>query len=92
MLKPLVTLLIEHFNSIMRSIYEMPTVQQFCYQFSAAVEETLKRISNCGFSYFTSRDSYYDVPEGVFRSLVLWQEKEALRGCDKDQALGNNLW
>ena len=63
--KALVTLLIEHFNSKMRSIYDMPTVQQFCYQFSAAVEETLKRISNCGFSYFTSRDSYYDVPEGM---------------------------
>ena len=50
----------------MRSIYEMPTVQEFCCQFSAAVEETLKRINNCGFSYFTSRDSYYDVPEGMF--------------------------
>ena len=44
----------------------MPTVQEFCYQFSAAVEETLNRISNCGLSYFTSRDSYYDVPEGMF--------------------------
>ena len=50
----------------MRSIYELPTVQEFCYQFSAAVEETLKRISNSGFSYFTLRDSYYDVPEGMF--------------------------
>lgn len=47
-------------------MYEMPTVQQFCYQFSAVVEETLKRISNCGFSYFTLRDSYYDVPKGMF--------------------------
>ena len=62
----MVTLLIEHFNSKMRSIYEMPTVQKFCHQFSAAVEETLKQISNCGFSYFTPRDSYYDVPEGMF--------------------------
>ena len=89
--KALVTLLIEHFNSNMRSIYEMPTVQQFCsqsgYQLPAAVEEfeTLKRISNCGFSYFTSRDSYYDVPEGIFsfeeipKVPVLWQEKEAKR-------------
>ena len=52
--KALVTLLIEHFNSKMRSIYDMTTVQQFCYQFSAAVEETLKRIGNCSFSYFTA--------------------------------------
>ena len=36
--KALVTLLIEHFNSKMRSIYDMPTVQQFCYQFPAALE------------------------------------------------------
>ena len=69
--KALVTLLIEHFNSKMRSIYDMPTVQQFCYRFSAAVEETLKRISNCGFSYFISRYSYYDVPDGmvVFKEI-----------------------
>ena len=45
--KPLVALLIEHFILKMRSIYDMPTVQKFCYQFSAVVEETLKRISNC---------------------------------------------
>ena len=44
--KALVTLLIQHFNSKMRPVYDMPTVQLFCYQFSAAVEETLKRISN----------------------------------------------
>ena len=44
----------------------MPTVQEFCCQFSAAVEETLKRVNNCAFSYFTSTDSYYDVPEGMF--------------------------
>ena len=55
--KAFVTLLIEHFNSKVRPIYDMPTVQQFCTQFSAAIEETLKRISNCGFRYFTSRYS-----------------------------------
>jgi len=64
-IKALVILLMEHFNSKLRSMYEMSTVQQF-YQFSAAVEETLTRISNCGFSYFTLRDSYYDVPKGMF--------------------------
>ena len=41
--RALVILLIEHFNSKMRSFYDMPTVQQFCYQFSAAIEETLKK-------------------------------------------------
>ena len=69
--KALVTLLIAHFNSKMRSIYDMPTVQQFCYQFPAALEETLKRISYCGFTCFTSRYSYYDDPDGMFVFKVI---------------------
>lgn len=81
--KALVTLLIEHFNLKMRYSYERS--QHFnssaFTEFSAAVKETLKRISNCGFSYFTSRGPYYDVPECLSlkkfqRSL---QEKEAER-------------
>ena len=84
--KALVTLLIEHFNSKMRSIYDMPTVQQFCYQFSAAVEETLKRISNCGFSDFTSRYSYCDVPDGmvVFKEIPKVSSPVARKGCKED--------
>ena len=51
--KALVTLIVEHFNSKMREVYEVPTVMQFAYQFPDAVEETVKRTTNCGFSYFT---------------------------------------
>ena len=40
--KALVILLIEHFNSKMRFIYDMRTVQQFCSQFCAAVEKLSK--------------------------------------------------
>ena len=94
--KALVTLLIEHFNSKMRSIYDMPTVQQFCYQFSAAVKETLKRISNCGFSYFTSRYSYYDVPDGmvVFKEIPKVPSPVAREAKDAKKMwkrLGNGL-
>ena len=63
--KSLVTLIVEHFNSKMREIYEVPTVLQYAYQFPDAVEETVKRVTNCGFSYFTSRGSYYEVPEDM---------------------------
>lgn len=52
--KSLVTLIVEHFNSKMRKIYEVPTVLQYAYQFPDAVEETVKRVTNYGFSYFTS--------------------------------------
>ena len=94
--KALVTLLIEHFNSKMRSIYDMPTVQQFCYQFSAAVKETLKRISNCGFGYFTSRYSYYDVPDGmvVFKEIPKLPNPVARKAKDAKKMwkrLGNGL-
>lgn len=63
--KSLVTLIVEHFNSKMREVYEVPTVLQFSHQFPAAVEETVKRTTNCGFNYFTSRKSYYEVPEDM---------------------------
>ena len=63
--KSLVTLIVEHFNSKMREVYEVPTVIQFAYQFPEAVEETVKRITKCGFSYFTNRESYYEVPENM---------------------------
>ena len=70
----------------MRSIYDMPTVQQFCYQFSAAVEETLKGISNCGFSYFTSQYSYYDVPDGmvVFKEIPKVPSPVVRNGCKEN--------
>ena len=63
--KSLVTLIVEHFNSKMREVYEVLTVIQYACQFPEAVEETVKRITNCGFSYFTNRESYYEVPENM---------------------------
>lgn len=63
--KSLVTLIVEHFNSKMREVYEVPTVIQYSHQFPVAVEETVKRTTNCGFNYVTNRRSYYDVPENM---------------------------
>ena len=61
--KSLVTSIVEHFNSKMREVYEAPTFIQYSHQFPIALEETVKRTTNCGFNYFTNRRSYYDVPE-----------------------------
>ena len=56
----------------MREVYEVPTVIQCADQFPEAVEETVKRITNCGFSYFTNRESYYEIPENMvsFEAMV----------------------
>lgn len=63
--KSLVTLVVEHFNSKMREVYEVPTVIQYSHQFPVAVEETVKRTTNCSFNYFADRRSYYDVLENT---------------------------
>ena len=56
--KSLVTLIVEHFNSKMREVYEVHTVIQYSHQFPVTVEETARRTTNCGFNYFTNRRSY----------------------------------
>ena len=78
--------ILEHFSSKMRSIYDIPTVQQFFYQFPAALEETLQRISCCGFSCFTSRYSHYDDPDGmfVFKEIQKVPSPVEQRRCGKD--------
>lgn len=75
------------------------TCQQFnssaTVKFSAAVEETLKRISNCGFSYFTSRDSTRTMMflKGWlslrrFKSTLSCDKERTQRRCGKDQTMG----
>ena len=63
--KSLVTLIVEHLTLKMREVYTVPTVIQNAYQFPEAVEETVNRITKCGFSYFTNRESYDEVPENM---------------------------
>lgn len=69
--KSLVTLIEEHFNSKMREFYEVPPLIQNTYQFPEAVKETVKRITNCGFSSFTSGESCYKVPENMVLFKVM---------------------
>ena len=57
--------LVKHFNSRMREVYDVPSVLHYTRQFPAAVEETVKRTTHCGFNYFTNRRSYYEVTEGM---------------------------
>ena len=63
--KSSLTLLIEHFNSKIREVYDVPGVLQYAHQFPSAVEEIIKRTTKCGFSYFTHRQSYYEVLESM---------------------------
>ena len=44
--KSLVALIVEHLNSKMREVYEVPTVMQYAHQFPVAVEETVKRTTH----------------------------------------------
>lgn len=89
-MKVLMTILIGAFqlkNESQQSPLPSPPFE-FCYQFSAAVEDTLKRISNCGCSYFTSRSrfSYYDVPDGmvVFEEIPQVLSLVARKRCKED--------
>ena len=63
--KLLVTLIVEHFNSKMKGVHDVRSVLQNAHQFPAAVEETVKRTTQCGFNYFTNLQSYYEVPDGM---------------------------
>ena len=63
--KSLITSIVERFNSKMKGMYEVPTFIQYSHRFPIALEETVKRTTNCGFNYFTNRRSYYDVPENM---------------------------
>ena len=62
--KALVTLLIEHFNSKIDPFMTCQQFNSFATNFLLP-QKKLKRISNCGFSYFNSRHSYYDIPDGM---------------------------
>ena len=51
--------------SNIREVHDVPSVLQYAHQFPAAVEETVKRTTQCGFNYFTNLRSYYEVPDGM---------------------------
>lgn len=61
--KCLTTLPNEHVNSRMRMRYPMPTHFQYCQAFVPVVEESIKQLCDCGFIYFTSRNTHYEQPD-----------------------------
>ncbi|CAH1782339.1 unnamed protein product [Owenia fusiformis] len=64
--KPLTSLINEHFHHRLRQIYDMPDMLQLARTFSSAVDEFLKKSTECGYLYNTSRkDSYYEQPVGL---------------------------
>lgn len=60
----MLTLVVEHFFSTMRSRYDVPLVLQFCHLFSPVVRESIKQMTETRFQYFLSDKSYYPIPEG----------------------------
>ena len=71
----LLTLVCGRLFSDMRAWYNMPLTKnfplaltlQFAQLFGSTVSQSLKRISNCGFVYYTRKDSFYAVPEFAIR-------------------------
>ena len=86
--KSLVTLIVEHLNSRRREVYDVPSVMQCTHRFPAAVEETVKRTTHCGFNYSTDRGSYYDVPERMvsFPDLLKLPRRRKHPGTSKEVA------
>ena len=63
-LASLLTLVVEHLFSKMRSRNPTPTVLEYAYLFCPAMKENVKQLTDTGFHYYTARASYYEIPEG----------------------------
>ena len=63
-LASLLTLVVEHLFSKMRSRNPTPTVLEYAYLFSPAMKENVKQLTETGFHYYTARVSFYELPEG----------------------------
>ena len=58
------TLDVEHFHSTTHFKSITLSMSQYCRSFGAAVKESMKRISDWGVFYYTSRKSWYPLPDG----------------------------
>lgn len=63
-LASLLTLVVEHLFSKMRSRNPMPTVLEYAQLFGPTMKESIKQLTKCGFHYFTASSSFYELPEG----------------------------
>ena len=62
-LASLLTLVVEHLFSKMRSRNPTPTVLEYAYLFGLTTEVNVKQLTKCGFHYFTARSLFYELPE-----------------------------
>lgn len=53
----------EHHFATMRSRYPMPSMLQYCELLNTVVDETLKRMTNTSYHYYTGKDFFYPKPE-----------------------------
>lgn len=84
------TLIVENFFSKMRSRNDMPTVLESAHLFAYMVRESLKQLTDTGFSYYTSPSSYYEAPETMqlaFRTLPSVPCPSSVQMTKEDQQL-----
>ena len=63
-LASLLTLVVEHLFSKMRSRNPTPTVLEYAQLFGPTMKESVKQLTKCGFHYFTTSFSFHELPEG----------------------------
>lgn len=63
-LASLLTLVVEHLFSKMRSRNPMPTVLEYAHLFGPTMKENVKQFTKCGFHYLTASSSFYELPDG----------------------------
>ena len=63
-LPSLLTLVVEHLFSKMRSRNPTPTVLEYSQLFDPTMKENLKQLTECGFHYYTNSASFYELPDG----------------------------
>ena len=63
-LASLLTLVVEHLFSKMRSRNPTPTVLEYAQLFGPTMKESVKQLTKCGFHYYTASSSFYELPDG----------------------------
>ena len=63
-LASLLTLVVEHLFSKMRSRNPTPTLLEYAQLFGPTMKENVKQLTKCGFHYFTASSSFYELPDG----------------------------
>ena len=72
----ILTLVVEHFFSTMRGRYAMPYMLQYAQLLMPTIQETVKRMTNASFIYFTRKKAHYPDPTASVRYANLkWPVK-----------------